>query len=83
MTKTCSRFLSILCGIIQEVDAPENIIELAARAITYFLDVDVNCGTSIVGCKSEFNNAHFRVIIHILWFRPRWTNCSEDVCPYS
>ncbi|PAA64293.1 hypothetical protein BOX15_Mlig030343g1 [Macrostomum lignano] len=41
-------FLPALCRIFLDESAPEEILEIAARAITYFLDVSHDCSRRIV-----------------------------------
>lgn len=36
-------FVPALCKIFMDKDAPDNVLEVTARAITYYLDVSVDC----------------------------------------
>lgn len=41
-------FLPALCHIFMDETAPDNILEVTARAITYYLDVSAECSRRIV-----------------------------------
>lgn len=41
-------FLPALCRIFLDEQAPENVLEVTARAITYYLDVSAECTRRIV-----------------------------------
>ena len=36
-------FIPALCKIFMDAEAPDNILEVTARALTYYLDVSVDC----------------------------------------
>ena len=36
-------FIPALCKIFMDTEAPDNILEVTARALTYYLDVSVDC----------------------------------------
>lgn len=36
-------FIPALCKIFMDKEAPDNILEVTARALTYYLDVSVDC----------------------------------------
>lgn len=36
-------FVPALCKIFMDKEAPDNVLEVTARAITYYLDVSVDC----------------------------------------
>ncbi|CAK6980078.1 E3 ubiquitin-protein ligase HECTD1 isoform X5 [Scomber scombrus] len=42
-------FLPALCKIFLDESAPDNVLEVTARAITYYLDVSAECTRRIVG----------------------------------
>lgn len=41
-------FLPALCRVFLDESAPENVLEVTARAITYYLDVSAECTRRIV-----------------------------------
>ena len=41
-------FLPALCKIFMDPEAPDNVLEVTARAVTYYLDVSVDCTRRIV-----------------------------------
>ena len=41
-------FLPALCRIFLDASAPDNVLEVTARAITYYLDVSAECTRRIV-----------------------------------
>ena len=41
-------FLPALCGVFLDPTAPNHVLEVAARAVTYYLDVSVDCSRRIV-----------------------------------
>lgn len=44
-------FLPALCRIFLDESAPDNVLEVTARAITYYLDVSAECTRRIVGVE--------------------------------
>lgn len=36
-------FIPALCKIMMDMSAPDNVLEVTARALTYYLDVSVDC----------------------------------------
>lgn len=36
-------FIPALCKIFMDTEAPDNVVEVTARAMTYYLDVSVDC----------------------------------------
>ena len=36
-------FIPALCKIVMDMTAPDNVLEVTARALTYYLDVSVDC----------------------------------------
>lgn len=47
-------FIPALCKIFMDPQAPDNILEVTARAMTYFLDVSVDCSRRIAAVKGAF-----------------------------
>ena len=41
-------FIPALCKIFMDPQAPDNILEVTARALTYYLDVSVDCTRRII-----------------------------------
>lgn len=44
-------FLPALCRVFLDESAPENVLEVTARAITYYLDVSAECTRRIVAVE--------------------------------
>lgn len=40
-------FIPALCKIFMDAEAPDNVVEVTARALTYYLDVSVDCTRKI------------------------------------
>jgi len=41
-------FIPALCKIFTDAEAPDNVLEVTARALTYYLDVSVDCTRRII-----------------------------------
>ena len=41
-------FVPALCKIFMDAQAPDNVLEVTARALTYYLDVSVDCTRRII-----------------------------------
>lgn len=41
-------FIPALCKIFMDAEAPDNVLEVTARALTYYLDVSVDCTRRII-----------------------------------
>lgn len=47
------KFVPALCGIFLDPTAPERVLEITARAITYYLEFDVGCVASCLRTEEE------------------------------
>lgn len=64
----CSRcpprtFLPALCKIFLDESAPDNVLEVTARAITYYLDVSAECTRRIVGVDGAIKALCNRLVV--------------------
>ena len=48
-------FIPALCKIFMDHQAPDNVLEVTARAITYYLDVSVDCSRRISSVKGALS----------------------------
>ena len=55
-------FLPALCKIFLDETAPENVLEVTARAITYYLDVSADCTRRIVAVDGAIKAICSRLI---------------------
>ncbi|XP_069494582.1 E3 ubiquitin-protein ligase HECTD1 isoform X2 [Ambystoma mexicanum] len=56
-------FLPALCKIFLDESAPENVLEVTARAITYYLDVSAECTRRIVGVEGAIKALCNRLVV--------------------
>ncbi|XP_030767252.1 E3 ubiquitin-protein ligase Ufd4 isoform X3 [Sitophilus oryzae] len=56
-------FLPALCRIFLDEQAPENVLEVTARAITYYLDVSAECTRRIVAIDGAIKAICNRLIV--------------------
>lgn len=56
-------FLPALCKIFLDEMAPENVLEVTARAITYYLDVSAECTRRIIAIDGAIKSICNRLII--------------------
>jgi E3 ubiquitin-protein ligase HECTD1 len=56
-------FLPALCKIFLDECAPENVLEVTARAITYYLDVSAECTRRIIAIEGAIKAICNRLII--------------------
>lgn len=56
-------FLPALCKIFLDELAPENVLEVTARAITYYLDVSAECTRRIVSCEGAIKGICNRLVV--------------------
>lgn len=56
-------FLPALCKIFLDEMAPENVLEVTARAITYYLDVSAECTRRIVAIEGAIKSICNRLVI--------------------
>lgn len=56
-------FLPALCRIFLDVMAPENVLEVTARAITYYLDVSAECTRRIVAIDGAIKAICNRLVV--------------------
>jgi len=56
-------FLPALCKIFLDETAPENVVEVTARAVTYYLDVSAECTRRIVAVEGAVKAICSRLIV--------------------
>lgn len=56
-------FLPALCRIFLDEQAPENVLEVTARAITYYLDVSAECTRRIVAIDGAVKAICNRLVV--------------------
>ena len=56
-------FLPALCRIFLDECAPENVLEVTARAITYYLDVSAECTRRIVAVEGAIKALCNRLVV--------------------
>lgn len=56
-------FLPALCRIFLDEQAPENVLEVTARAITYYLDVSAECTRRIVAMDGAIRAICNRLVV--------------------
>ncbi|XP_018329894.1 E3 ubiquitin-protein ligase HECTD1 isoform X2 [Agrilus planipennis] len=56
-------FLPALCRIFLDEQAPENVLEVTARAITYYLDVSAECTRRIVAMEGAIRAICRRLVV--------------------
>ncbi|XP_035599183.1 E3 ubiquitin-protein ligase HECTD1 isoform X1 [Oncorhynchus keta] len=56
-------FLPALCKIFLDGSAPDNVLEVTARAITYYLDVSAECTRRIVGVEGAIKALCNRLVV--------------------
>lgn len=56
-------FLPALCRIFLDDQAPENVLEVTARAITYYLDVSAECTRRIVAMDGAIRAICNRLVV--------------------
>lgn len=56
-------FLPALCRIFLDEHAPENVLEVTARAITYYLDVSAECTRRIVAMDGAIRAICNRLVV--------------------
>ena len=56
-------FLPALCHIFMDETAPDNILEVTARAITYYLDVSAECSRRIVSVEGAVKALCTRLMV--------------------
>uniref|UniRef100_A0A8C5BD14 E3 ubiquitin-protein ligase n=1 Tax=Gadus morhua TaxID=8049 RepID=A0A8C5BD14_GADMO len=58
-------FLPALCKIFLDESAPDNVLEVTARAITYYLDVSAECTRRIVGVDGAIKALCNRLVVEL------------------
>lgn len=58
-----SAFLPSLCRIFLDECAPDNVLEVTARAITYYLDVSAECTRRIVAVDGTIKAICNRLVV--------------------
>lgn len=56
-------FLPALCHIFMDDTAPDNILEVTARAITYYLDVSAECSRRIISVEGAVKALCTRLVV--------------------
>jgi hypothetical protein len=56
-------FLPALCNIFLDETAPDNVLEVTARAITYYLDVSAECTRRIVAVDGAIKALCNRLVV--------------------
>ena len=56
-------FLPALCNIFLDETAPDNVLEVTARAITYYLDVSAECTRRIVAVEGAVKALCNRLVV--------------------
>lgn len=56
-------FLPALCRIFLDECAPDNVLEVTARAITYYLDVSAECTRRIVAMEGAVKAICSRLVV--------------------
>ena len=56
-------FLPALCRIFLDESAPDNVLEVTARAITYYLDVSAECTRRIVAVEGAVKALCNRLVL--------------------
>lgn len=56
-------FLPALCRIFLDETAPDNVLEVTARAITYYLDVSAECTRRIVAVDGAIKALCNRLVV--------------------
>ena len=56
-------FLPALCRIFLDESAPENVLEVTARAVTYYLDVSAECTRRIVAVEGAIKAICNRLVV--------------------
>ena len=56
-------FLPALCRIFLDENAPDNVLEVTARAITYYLDVSAECTRRIVAVEGAVKALCNRLVL--------------------
>lgn len=56
-------FLPALCKIFLDESAPDNVLEVTARAIAYYLDVSAECTRRIVGVDGAIKALCNRLVV--------------------
>jgi len=56
-------FLPALCRVFLDECAPENVLEVTARAITYYLDVSAECTRRIVAVEGAVKALCNRLVV--------------------
>ena len=56
-------FLPALCRIFLDETAPDNVLEVTARAITYYLDVSAECTRRIVAVEGAIKAICNRLVV--------------------
>ena len=56
-------FLPALCNVFLDETAPDNVLEVTARAITYYLDVSAECTRRIVAVDGAIKALCNRLVV--------------------
>jgi len=59
-------FLPALCQIFLDETAPDNVLEVTARAITYYLDVSAECTRRIVAVEGAVKALCNRLAVAVM-----------------
>ena len=62
----CLNFFLALCRIFLDEEAPDQVLEVTARAITYYLDVSAECTRRIVAVEGAIKAMCNRYVLTYL-----------------
>ena len=62
----CLHFFLALCRIFLDEEAPDQVLEVTARAITYYLDVSAECTRRIVAVEGAIKAMCNRYVYYVL-----------------
>ena len=71
-------FIPALCKIFLDEEAPDNVLEVTARALTYYLDVSVECSRRITTVDGAL-----KAIIARMYAADMETRMSKDLVEQS
>lgn len=72
-------FLPALCRIFLDESAPDSVLEVTARAITYYLDVSAECTRRIVAIDGALKAICNRLVITDIFSRTN-KDLAEQCC---
>lgn len=75
-------FLPALCRIFLDESAPDSVLEVTARAITYYLDVSAECTRRIVAIDGALKAICNRLVITDIHSRTN-KDLAEQCCKVS